>query len=191
MNRLTPVAAMVICCLSICSPQSIPRAVTLGKLDSRLQMLHSSDGEKAVLGKFRAMKAMTGSNNGKYRVIVYSSSIQDAFQAGVQPNTVAREFFTAAATLDQIAQLSMMSSVRHIALAKKYRPLLDKSVPEIHADKLHDGSFNGTSYTGKNVILGFVDTGIDWSHLDFRSTTDQTKSRILWIWDQLASGVPP
>ncbi len=191
MNRLTPVAAMVICCLSICSPQSIPRAVTLGKLDSRLQMLQSSDGEKAVLGKFRAMKAMTGSNNGKYRVIVYSSSIQDAFQAGVQPNTVAREFFTAAATLDQIAQLSMMSSVRHIALAKKYRPLLDKSVPEIHADKLHDGSFNGTSYTGKNVILGFVDTGIDWSHLDFRSTTDQTKSRILWIWDQLASGVPP
>jgi len=52
----------------------------------------------------------------------------------------------------------MLGSVRYIALAKKYKPLLDKSVPEIHADQLRKGTFNGTSYTGKNVILGFVDT---------------------------------
>ena len=32
--------------------------------------------------------------------------------------------------------------------------------------------------------MGFVDTGIDWSHLDFRSTISSKKSRILWIWDQ-------
>lgn len=28
------------------------------------------------------------------------------------------------------------------------------------------------------------DTGIDWDHPDFRNPTDQTKSRILRIWDQ-------
>lgn len=38
------------------------------------------------------------------------------------------------------------------------------------------------SYTGKNVILGFIDTGIDIFHPDFQDTLGNT--RILAIWDQ-------
>src|ERR1039458_2198023 len=98
MRRLTPAVMMLLCCFSLCSSQSVPRAVTLGKLDNRLQMIHHSDGGSAVAGKFRAGTAMTGKNNGKYRVIVYSSDIQEAMQAGVMPRTVTRDFFTAEAT---------------------------------------------------------------------------------------------
>jgi subtilisin family serine protease len=34
------------------------------------------------------------------------------------------------------------------------------------------------------VIVVIYDTGIDWTHLDFRDPVDTTKSRILSIWDQ-------
>jgi minor extracellular serine protease Vpr len=155
-----------------------------------LSALQYLDSGSAVLGKFHAMTSMVDKNTGMYKVIVYYSNLNDALQVGVQPNTVTRDFFTTSATLDQIARLSMLGSVRYMALAKKYKPLLDKSVHEIHADQLRLGTYNNTSYTGKHVILGFVDTGIDWKHLDFRDTTTK-KSRILWIWDQLASGIPP
>lgn len=43
--------------------------------------------------------------------------------------------------------------------------------------------------TGKNVIVGLVDSGIDYMHSDFRG--EDGKTRILAIWDQTIPGVPP
>ncbi|MGA9408362.1 MAG: S8 family serine peptidase [Bacteroidota bacterium] len=189
MNRLLPAAVLFFCCLSVCSSQNHLHAVTFSKMDHRLQAVLHPDTTTSMY--FQPLKSMADKNNGQYRIIVYSSSIQDALHVGVQPNTVTQDFFTAEATPDQISRLLSLGSVRYIALAKKYKRMLDKSVPEIHADKLQSGAFNGTSYTGKNVILGFIDTGIDWTHLDFRADSDITKSRILWLWDQTATGTPP
>ena len=48
----------------------------------------------------------------------------------------------------------------------------------------------GGGYTGKNVILGFLDTGIDYRHPAFLHSNGQ--SRILSIWDQTdRTGTPP
>ena len=50
-------------------------------------------------------------------------------------------------------------------------------------DPVHQG-LGGLSqpYTGANVIMGLVDTGIDFSHPDFKSANGDT--RVLRIWDQ-------
>jgi len=42
-----------------------------------------------------------------------------------------------------------------------------------------------TAYTGKGVILGFIDTGIDFMNPDFRTADDKT--RVLHLWDQTLS----
>ncbi len=191
MRRLTPVVTMLLCFFTVSFSQSNLHPAGLVKPDDRLQVIHRSAGGSVVAGRFRAGREAVDETTGKYRVIVYSNSIQDALQIGVQPRTVTQEFFTAEATLDQISRLSKLGSVRRVTLAKKYKPLLDLSVPEIHADQLQNGKYNGTSYTGKHVILGFIDTGIDWTHLDFRTTDSTKKSRVLWIWDQTTTGGSP
>lgn len=45
-----------------------------------------------------------------------------------------------------------------------------------------------TKLTGKNTIVGIVDTGIDWCHPDFIDKNGQ--SRILALWDQTLKPIP-
>lgn len=55
-----------------------------------------------------------------------------------------------------------------------------QKVDEVHRgdSPLHHG------YTGKNVLIGYVDQGIDWNHPDFRDEND--KPRVIRYWDHTA-----
>ena len=49
-------------------------------------------------------------------------------------------------------------------------------------DSVHNGEAPLTSpFTGKGVIVGYIDTGIDWNHLDFKNADGST--RVLYYWD--------
>jgi hypothetical protein len=60
--------------------------------------------------------------------------------------------------------------------------LADTAIYRHHAIEVHNGS-NGLSnaYTGKDIIIGIVDQGLDWSHPDFKSPNGKT--RVLRYWD--------
>lgn len=50
-------------------------------------------------------------------------------------------------------------------------------------------SENGFGLSGEGVIVGIIDTGIDYTHPDFR--TPDGRTRILSFWDQNGNGSPP
>ena len=81
----------------------------------------------------------------------------------------------------RIRELARDPHVRFIRIARPCSLALDRSLPEIRMDRVHNGKL-GVSYTGKNVLIGIVDTGIDWSHEDFIDSEGRT--RIILIWDQ-------
>ena len=81
--------------------------------------------------------------------------------------------------LDQLKGLASLDSVESIHAPARVRLHLDTSVPEIHGDVVRTGV---PGYTGKGVIVGIVDTGIDIFHKNFRKADGTT--RILSIWDQ-------
>lgn len=57
-------------------------------------------------------------------------------------------------------------------------------------DQVHNGAVPLNSpYTGKGVIIGVVDTGIDWQHPDFKDSSGNT--RILRYWDHSLTGTAP
>ena len=64
---------------------------------------------------------------------------------------------------------------------------LEKSSPATRADTLRTGvAPNWSGLTGKNVIVGIIDDGLDFRHRDFRKVDGTT--RLLGLWDQRANG---
>lgn len=95
---------------------------------------------------------------------------------------------TQSANLPSVAQLPFVSRIERSWPLTIY---LDQSVPDVGAntvwDQVRDPS--GRNVTGRGVIVGFVDTGIDVSHPDFTFPNGSTK--ILYVWDQTIRGRPP
>ncbi|MCZ6681235.1 MAG: S8 family serine peptidase, partial [Candidatus Poribacteria bacterium] len=101
---------------------------------------------------------------------------------GVHIRTVVGDLVTADIPVGKLLRVAKLPDVRYIRAAhpvSPMAPMLDKSVPATGADAVWSSN---PSYTGKGVVVGIVDTGLDLEHPDFRNP-DGT-SRVLAIWDQ-------
>lgn len=65
------------------------------------------------------------------------------------------------------------------------QPMNDSMRQHHQVDQVHNGIGLSSSYKGKDVIIGLVDTGIEFGHPDFKDENGNT--RILRIWDQSVS----
>ena len=87
--------------------------------------------------------------------------------------------------LSNVEQLTSSPSVIKLSFGRKPRPTLDKSIPQINARPgvwdFTAGAFTGT--TGKGVVVGIIDTGIDILHPFFLKTDAPKTTRIRRIWD--------
>lgn len=90
----------------------------------------------------------------------------------------------ASVPLTEISDLAANPEVLYIEPSRLLQPTLDQSVPAIGADVLHS---HQPIDKGGNVLIGVVDSGIDYDHRDFLTSgngSEENKSRILYIWDQ-------
>ena len=94
---------------------------------------------------------------------------------------------------DKLAAIAALPNVVSIEAARAQPLRLDKSVPDARADTLRVGTPpTWSAGTGAGVIVGVIDSGIDFKHRDFRNGDGTT--RVVAIWDQRdtgAAGSPP
>ena len=85
-----------------------------------------------------------------------------------------------------VNRLEALAEHPNVVLLEKPLPPsvgLDHSIPDIKANQVWSRSGDTWSgNTGKDVIIGVIDTGIDFTHKTFRKADNST--RILHIWDQ-------
>ncbi|MFT7588402.1 MAG: subtilisin family serine protease [Limisphaerales bacterium] len=88
---------------------------------------------------------------------------------------------------NKLAEFQQTSQIERIAFGKaKLRALGDVVLINSRVDSVHAGSAPlSRAYTGKDVVVGVIDLGIDPAHEDFRDAAGNT--RIKYIWDQNAS----
>jgi hypothetical protein len=99
------------------------------------------------------------------------------------------QIVTAYLPLNAIEQLASDDAVEYIEASRFLYNDLDLSVPKTGADVLQSQLDPSLQLTGKGVIIGFTDSGIDIFHPSLRTLNGRT--RILYVWDQYATGSPP
>ncbi len=157
----------------------------LDRLHPVFRQLISSPVTQAIGNSSRRLFSSVASNNViRYDAIVYTDNADILQAKGYTMNSRLPGFVTMQLSAAELAALSMESSVRFIDPGSSSEPGMDVSAHEIGARLVNAGYLNSTRYKGTGVIILVYDTGIDWKHPDFRDASDQTKSRILSIWDQ-------
>ena len=99
-----------------------------------------------------------------------------------------RDILTASVEMDSLEQIAQGEEIIFIEAAKPVGISNDVASMEINTYEVHDGVNLPVGYTGSGVIVGVLDTGIDYRHPDFYDS--EGRSRILAIWDQNRSGGP-
>ncbi len=82
--------------------------------------------------------------------------------------------------VDGLVDLAAVSGVRWVRAARRFLPRLETSTSTAHTGA--DAAVTGLGTNGSGVLIAVVDSGIDWTHPDFRNPDGST--RIAAIWDQ-------
>lgn len=101
------------------------------------------------------------------------------------PKKLTKEWVYITTTPAKIKELNESGSIRdfHFEISRPQK-FNDSTRVKAHISEIHAGT-GGLSmpYTGKNVIVGIVDDGIDFRHPDFRDANGNT--RVLYFWDHI------
>lgn len=93
--------------------------------------------------------------------------------------------------MSQVAALATDPQVVRVEAERAARPMTDLVPGQIHADKVHQGSNNlPQAFTGKNVVVGIVDSGFDYLNpfFDVNGTERTSKTpRVKWAADYMKS----
>ena len=111
-------------------------------------------------------------------------------RAGGGVRVVSGDVMIATVPTSQLMTLADDERVIFIEAAKPVGFSNDVAGSEIGLPEVRLGTGLPTGYTGDGVIIGIVDTGVDFTHPDFLDS--EGRSRVLAIWDQSnVSGTSP
>ncbi len=108
----------------------------------------------------------------------------DVEKYGGKCNTIVGNILTAEIPIDKIYKIAETRNVLYIDASVLREEKLDVSKGEVRADLVN----NNLGLDGSGVVVGVLDSGIDWQHPVFGSNSG---TRIKFLWDQSGNGNPP
>lgn len=100
-------------------------------------------------------------------VLADGGSVADVEAAGAVVTNEIGRVLIAKIPVDAIETLAGLDAVERISISRPVRVLNDVAREVTHTDMLHAGTGLDQTYTGEGVIVGIVDGGIDFNHIDF------------------------
>lgn len=110
---------------------------------------------------------------------------------GIETRTVAGPVVTTRIPVGVVERLESLPGVQYVEMSRMLKPLLDASRNATHADQAWGASappYPETGFTGRGMVIGIIDTGIDVYSDDFKDAVGTT--RIEKLWDQTGASLP-
>lgn len=88
------------------------------------------------------------------------------------------------ATASQMESIAAMPEVKQVSLGFENNSLMYKARPAGKVDAIQTGSdgLGGVQYTGKGVVTGLYDTGLDVNHVNFIAEDGSPRTKALWTY---------
>lgn len=110
---------------------------------------------------------------------------------GVRINTHVGTILTAQIPATAMQELAAIEGIRYIDAAMPVRPMMDLARAACNVDEVHAGTDLDGSYNGEGVVVGIIDMGFQYDHINFYDL-NQSVLRIQRVWEQdWDSGTPP
>lgn len=165
-------------------------AIAWNKLDSGLAAIYSNFLEVKAKGLHRVgwVHPLVKRNEPIQLVLQYQGDLAPIEARGF---TTTRHTLPGMASgsvkLDQVERIVEHPNVVQLSFGQRRTVRLDRSVPSIRANTVwtrNTTTNDFTGFTGEGVVIGIIDTGIDFGHVFFRKTASPITTRIQRIWDQ-------
>lgn len=85
--------------------------------------------------------------------------------------------------IEKIEELESCEAVKRISVTRKKKLLNDKARQACNVDDIHAGTGLPQAYTGKGVIVGLFDSGLDPNHINFTDADGNSRVQRLWSYD--------
>ncbi len=179
---------MTVLILVIVAAAGSALSATMDPLLKGLLQAKNNTGPGLSYEKFLAIDASQNADDPRVGVILHMGGgwADLAEIPGLVVGSRTGDFVTARLPLSSLHLLEADGDIDHVEAAHLLHPLMDLAAVDGKVDQVWNGE---PAYTGAGVLVGVVDSGIDWNHADFQTSGGDT--RIKFIWDQYVSGTPP
>lgn len=121
-------------------------------------------------------------------IVKYNGNIRKvAEELGGEAELLSSNYAIINVQLNRVSELYNYKEIEYIELPKKLPFFINNNLNYACITEVQRPS--GFGLSGKGVAVGIADSGIDYTHPDF--INDDGTSRILFLWDQTISGIPP
>ena len=177
---LSGMAQHSVCQQSKCSPKTL----------QYIERAHQSKSQMCLSEKYVYKKI-----NQKWYVsafvkaegVAYKKTFKDL---GVLIGTTTGSIFTIQIPAENVANLASSESIQYLQLDEPVFMNLDSARSDTRVDSVHQGVNLPQAFTGKNVVVGIIDAGFDYSHPTLMDTSGNI-FRLKKVWEQKVSGMPP
>ena len=116
-------------------------------------------------------------------------SLMRSLGVEVEETFEGQDFVTARVPVNELEALADIDNVTRIKVAKRMRPLTDAARKTTNVDDLltlsSDAITSGvtTQYDGTGVVLGIIDTGIDFQHISFKDKDGKSRIKRAYVFN--------